>query len=153
MRRVRESMTANEVILEVIHAIEQRDIERFVQLCSPDVEFVWPPSLPYGSATGLGDELGSASSDATLERPSWIETWDPLQPDDDSRLMDPHIVGELANSVVVLWYQRGVDQRGRRLNEAVLGLYEISDSKLVRGQMFYFDSARVGAFLSAARDA
>ena len=39
-------VTPAEVILQVFRAIEERDVERFVGLCQPDVEFLWPPTLP-----------------------------------------------------------------------------------------------------------
>lgn len=142
--------TPAEVILDVFSAIERRDAEGFVALCRPDVEFVWPPSLPYGSATtGLQDEVESHPVNAgpTL---TWFETWEQLQPTVESRRMDPRVVGTLSENVVVLWHQRGVDKAGRSIDEEVLGLYQISDFKLARGQMFYFDTTRVDAFLGEA---
>jgi ketosteroid isomerase-like protein len=138
-------------MLEVFRAIEDRDVERFTGLCQPDVEFVWPPTLPYGRATtGLDEEIESASSQGRDPSPNWLETWDPLQPTSESRRMDPTVVGSVGDTVVVLWHQRGVDHSGRRIDEAVLGLYEISDAKLARGQMFYFDPGHVAAFLATA---
>jgi len=62
--------------------------------------------------------------------------------------MDPKIVGTRGNEVVVHWHQRGVDADGARLDEEVLGLYRLLDGKLLRAQMFYFDTTRVSAFLS-----
>jgi hypothetical protein len=38
-------------------------------------------------------------------------------------------------------------RRGRDIDEAVLGRYEISDAKLARGQMFYFDPAGLDVLL------
>jgi ketosteroid isomerase-like protein len=138
-----------EIIIEVIRAIERRDPEPFGRLCHPDVTFHWPPSLPYGApATGLQDELGGSS--AANGRPTWLETWSPLQPTSAERAMDPRVIGTRGNEVVVLWRQRGIDAAGRRLDEEVLGLYQIADNKLARGQMFYFDTAPVAAFLAAA---
>jgi hypothetical protein len=79
-----------------------------------------------------------------------METWDPQQPTSDTRRMDARVVGAPGDNIVVLWHQRGIDGAGRDIDEAVLGLYEISDAKLARGQMFYFDPARVSAFLAGA---
>src|SRR5262249_11411990 len=47
-RKERMNTTENvDTILEIFKAIERRDFERLLTLCQPDVEFVWPPSLPY----------------------------------------------------------------------------------------------------------
>ena len=59
-----------ELMREVFGAIERRDAQRVLGLCHADVEFHWPPSLPYGGvAQGFGGD-----------RPRWTETWMPLQP-------------------------------------------------------------------------
>ena len=52
--------------------IEARDLPRLLDLCQPDVEFVWPPSLPYGQAP---QRSGLAAD-------QWAPTWVPLQPTD-----------------------------------------------------------------------
>jgi len=36
------------VVLQVFNAIEQRYLPRVLESCCSDVEFYWPPSLPYG---------------------------------------------------------------------------------------------------------
>src|SRR5215467_7366551 len=73
------TMDANknaELMLEVFRAIEQRDAQRVFSLSHADVEFLWPPSLPYaGGARG-----------------AWTETWIPLQPTRAEQRMDPRIV-------------------------------------------------------------
>ena len=138
-----------EIIMEIFRAIEQRDPEQFDRLCQPDVTFHWPPSLPYGApAAGLQGEPGRPSPAGA--RPTWQQTWNPLQPTNAERALDPRIVGTRGNEVVVLWRQHGVDAAGRRCDEEVLGLYQVADNKLARAQMFYFDTARVAAFLAAA---
>ena len=53
-----------ELMLEIFRAIGSRDAQRVFSLCHPDVEFHWPPSVPYA---GRG-------------RGAWAETWVPLQP-------------------------------------------------------------------------
>ena len=43
-----------DTVMAVFTAVEQRDEEALARACQPDVEFCWPPSLPYGgSARGL----------------------------------------------------------------------------------------------------
>ena len=39
-----------EAVLAVFAAVEQRDDQALARACQPDVEFCWPPSLPYGSS-------------------------------------------------------------------------------------------------------
>jgi uncharacterized protein len=122
------------VMLEIFRAIEQRDAARVFSLCQPDVEFVWPPSLPYAGTRG-----------------AWTETWIPLQPTVAEQRLDPRVVGATEREVVVLWQQRGISPGGERLETPVLGLYQMRDGKLARAQMFHFDPAAVGDFLAHAR--
>jgi ketosteroid isomerase-like protein len=129
-----------EVMVEIFSAIERRDSQRVLDLCCSDVEFHWPPSLPYG---GISRGLGG-------DRPTWNETWIPLQPTETERRMDPRVVAASDDEVVVLWRQRGVSRAGDRFDSPVLGLYRIREGKLARAEMFYFDSASLANFLGRA---
>jgi len=134
-----------EVMLEILRRIERRDprrpdAERARALFQPDVEFHWPPSLPYGGTTrGL-----------KADGRTWAETWDPLQPTEAERRLDPRVVAASEDEIVVLWKQRGQSPAGDRLEGEVLGLYKIREGKLARAQMFYFDTAAVLSFLEKA---
>jgi len=137
-----------EVMREIFRAIEQRDpqrmnLQRELQLVQPDVEFHWPPSLPYGGTTRGGKRGG----------PTWGETWNPLQPTEAERRLDPRVVAASEDEVVVLWRQRGISPAGDRFDQPVLGLYQVREGKLARAQMFYFDTAAVAGFLSKANAA
>jgi len=123
------------VMLEIFSAIERRDPQRVFELCQRDVEFLWPPSLPYG-----GSSPGSA----------WANTWLPLQPTEAERRMDPRVVAAGPEEVVILWQQRGVSPTGDGLETPVLGVYQVREGKLARAQMFYFDTAAVNDFLARA---
>ena len=129
-----------EVMVEIFSAIERRDPQRVLDLCCSDVEFHWPPSLPYG---GISRGLGG-------DRPTWNETWTPLQPTETERRMDPRVVAASDDEVVVLWRQRGVSRAGDCVDSPVLGLYRIREGKLARAEMFYFDSAALANFLGRA---
>jgi ketosteroid isomerase-like protein len=130
-------MNANEnteVMLGIFSAIEVRDFQRLLDLCQPDVEFLWPPSLPYAGG----------------ERGAWAQTWVPLQPTETERRMDPRVVAVSGDEVVVLWQQRGVSPAGDRFDGPVLALYRLRDRKLARAQMLYFDTVEVASFLAKA---
>jgi uncharacterized protein len=123
------------LMLEIFGAIECRDPQRVFELCQPDVELNWPPSLPYGGASP-----GTA----------WMDTWVPLQPTEAERRMDPRVVAASPEEVVVLWQQRGVSSNGDRFEGPVLGLYRVREGKLARAQMFYFDTSALISFLGRA---
>src|SRR5215813_2624492 len=129
-----------EVMLEIFKAIENRDPQTRLAFFHPDVEFHWPPSLPYGGS----------SSGLEIQGPTWFATWSSLQPTAAERQMDPRVVAASDEEVVVLWRQRGVSPLGDRIDTPVLGLYQIRDRKLTRAQMFYFDTAGVLSFLAKA---
>jgi len=129
------------VMLKIFSAIERRDAQMALEFFHPDVEFHWPPSLPYGGT----------SRGLKLSRPTWVETWDPLQPTEAERRMDPRVVAAGEEEVVVLWRQRGVSPAGDRIDTPVLGLYQLREGKLARAQMFYFDTAAALSFLAKVK--
>ncbi|HEV8652942.1 MAG TPA: nuclear transport factor 2 family protein [Actinomycetes bacterium] len=134
-----------EVMLEVFRAVERRDAQRFTELVHPEFEIHWPPSLPYGGT------YRDREAEARQGRPTWAETWNPLQPTAAERGMDPRIVAASDQEVVVLWRQRGVSPVGERFDGPVLGLYRVREGRLARAQMFYFDTAAVAGFLANAK--
>lgn len=131
------------VVLDAFGAVEQRDGAALLALCQPDVRFHWPPSLAYGGSRRL--EEADSSQGATFEA-----VWDPVQPTQAERSMDPRVVAASEREVVVLWRQRGLAPDGERFDSPVLGLYEVRESRLASAQMFYFDPGAVSAFLNRA---
>ena len=129
-----------EAVLAVFAAVEQRDDEALARACQPDVEFCWPPSLPYGGTVGGLAGRGGG----------WAAYWDWLQPTAALRRLDQRVVAAAGQEVVVLWRQRGLTPAGERLDSEVLGLYRVREGRLARGQMFYFDPSAVSAFLTRA---
>jgi ketosteroid isomerase-like protein len=124
------------LLLTVFNAIEQRNDQRFSELLHSDFEIHWPASLPYGEGKSK----------------TWTETWDPLQPTEVERRMDPRVVTANEGEVVVLWRQRGLSPAGERFDGEVLGLYQVREGKLVRAKMFYFDTVAVANFLDKAME-
>ena len=131
----------SKTILAVFRAIEERDAAKFRSLLQPDFEIHWPPSLPYGG-TFRGAEP---------QPRGWGATWQPLQPTEGERKMDPQVVAAHGDDVVVLWHQRGRSGGGETIDEEVLGLYRFREGKLARAQMFYFDTVPVASFLARAQ--
>jgi ketosteroid isomerase-like protein len=132
-----------QVVLAAFAAVEARDAQQLIAVCHPQVSFHWPPPLPYGG-TVVGPEA------AQSER-GWSAAWQPFQPTDKERRMDVRVVAVARSEVVVLWHQRGVASSGERFDGEVLGLYEVRDNALARGQMFYFDPVAARRFLESAR--
>jgi uncharacterized protein len=128
------------VVLEAFRAVERRDAKGLAAVCQPDVEFHWPPSLPYGGSHALTEEGRGRGR-------RFEDIWGQFQPTSAERSMDPRVVAASEREVVVLWRQRGVRAQGVRLDSPVLGLYEVRDGRLARAQMFYFDPVAVEAFL------
>jgi ketosteroid isomerase-like protein len=112
-----------QIMLEIFRAVERRDAQRFAELVHPEFEIHWPPSLPYG---GTYRDL---EVDARQGRPTWAETWNPLQPTGAERRMDPRVVAvsDDGEETVVLWRQRGLSPAGERFDGPVLGLYRLRD--------------------------
>jgi multimeric flavodoxin WrbA/ketosteroid isomerase-like protein len=120
-------------VLDAFAAVEQRNRARPEALHHAQAEFHWPPSLA-----------------ASRPGQTWHDIWDRLQPSDEERSMSPRVIAATDREVVVLWRQRGVGANGERLDAEVIGLYEVRDSKLVRAQMFYFDTTAILRFLDHA---
>jgi ketosteroid isomerase-like protein len=138
-----------DVLLRVFRAVEQRDVEDLFSLYHPDVEFHDAPSLPYGGRVRGKDHLRELLECAPGE--TWLGTWGPLQPTEAERSMDPRVVAANDTEVVVLYRQRAVDPAGQRVDAPVLGLYELREDKLLRAQMFHFDTAALVEFLTRAK--
>jgi len=129
-----------DTVMAVFTAVEQRDDDALARVCQPDVEFCWPPPLPYGgSVRGLA-----------RRGEGWAAYWDGLQPTADLRRLQPRVIAAAGQEVVVLWQQRGLTSAGESLDSEVLGLYRVREGKLARAQMFHFDPTSVCAFLARA---
>ena len=132
---------STEVVTAAFAAVERRDERRLAELYHPEVEFHWPPSLPYGGS------FRGATAPQAGDRTSFDQIWDPLQPTRHERRMDPRVVAATDKEVVVLWHQRGLRPDGQRLDMQTLGLYGVRDGKFARAQMFYFDATAILRFL------
>jgi ketosteroid isomerase-like protein len=130
------------IVLDTFKAVEERDERRLFELYHPEVEFHWTPSLPFGGSwrAGIKDRPG----------PGWAEVWQPLQPTEAERRMNPRVVAATEKEVVVHWHQRGVSPNGERFDGEAVGVYEVRDGKFARAQMFYFDAIAVQRFLAEA---
>lgn len=130
------------LVLEMIHAVERRDSERLLEIYDPNVEFSWPPELPYGG-NYRGHEVIEMSE-------VFAAAWEPLQQTDEARRFDPRVLGVHGDEVTVLYHQRADTPEGGLWETEVIGLYTVSDGHVVRLQMFYFDPADTAALLAQA---
>jgi ketosteroid isomerase-like protein len=135
-------MKANEaLVLDMFRAVEERDVERVLEIYHPDVEFVWPPSLPGYGGTYRGPEVLDMNM-------AFASAWDPVQPTDETRRIEKRVIASNDVEVVVLYHQRGIDPSGRSCDNEVVGLYRVENGKVTRLQMFYFDPEHVADFLT-----
>jgi ketosteroid isomerase-like protein len=145
-RRVKMTAKHNEsarVVMEALCLIEQRQLKRLGDLYHPQIEFHWPPGLPYS-----GDFTGP-SVERMTER--FAQTWTSLQPTVESRRMNPRVLATGEDGrVIVNYVWRGVDRKGGKFATEVLADYQVRDSRLARAQMFYYDLPGVIAFIHDA---
>jgi uncharacterized protein len=137
-----------EIALDVIRAVEERDVDALFELCHEDVELHDAPSLPYGH-TARG-KRGMREQLETTPEQTWLGTWGPLQPTAHERRMDPRIVASHGREVVVQYTTRGLAPDGERFESPVVAVYEVRDGKFARAQMFHYDTAGILAFLERA---
>jgi ketosteroid isomerase-like protein len=132
-------MSHDHVMLEIFGAVERRDPDLLLSLYHPEIEFLWPPTLPYGG-TFRGREILQMTT-------AFAAAWDPVQLTEAERSMDPVVIGETGADVVIRYHQRGRRATGEQIDAEVVGCYHIDGGKLARAQMFYFDTAAVNEFL------
>jgi hypothetical protein len=87
------------IVMAAFAAVGRCEERRLAELYHPEVEFRWPPALPYG-----GSYHGAVALQAG-DRTGFDQIWDPLQPTRHKRLMDPRVVAGTDQEVVVLWHQ------------------------------------------------
>jgi ketosteroid isomerase-like protein len=125
-----------EIVTRVLTAVEQRQTDSLRALYHPQIEFHWPPGLPYG-----GSFVGAAVADI----------WDPLQPTEERRRMDFRIVATGQDGrVCVNYLWKGVDALNRRFETLTLAEYQVRDGLFARAQMYYFDLLGLVAFIEQA---
>jgi uncharacterized protein len=140
-----------EVVLGVIRAVDERDGERLMELFDDEVQLHDAASLPYGGV--VEGKRSIREQIETAPEKTWLGTWDPVQPTEAERRMDPRVLAENDGEVVVLYHQRALAPNGERFDSPVIGLYEVRDGKVARAQMFHYDTAAINAFLERAREA
>jgi ketosteroid isomerase-like protein len=138
-----EDRVPTEIVMDALRAVEERQPERLAALYHPEIEFNWPPGLPYS-----GRFTGRAIEEMTQR---FAATWVPLQPTEETRRMRPRILalGE-DGRVVVNYLWKAMDTKGRRFETEVLADYQVRDGRLARAQMFYYDLPGMIDFLRAA---
>lgn len=132
-----------DVVTRVLTAVEQRQTDGLRALYHPQIEFHWPPGLPYGGGF-VGAEVGAMQQRIR-------EIWDPLQPTEERRRMDFRIVGTGEDGrVFVNYLWKGMDAQNCRFETLTLAEYQVRDGLFARAQMYYYDLLGLIAFLKQA---
>jgi ketosteroid isomerase-like protein len=132
-----------EIVTQVLTAVERRRGDRLAALYHPQIEFHWPPGLPY-SGSFVGAEV------AQMQR-RFGEVWFPLQPTEEIRRMDFQVVATGDDGRVVATYVwKGIDGQGRRFESLTLADYRVRDGLFARAQMYYYDLLGLINFLQQA---
>jgi ketosteroid isomerase-like protein len=138
------SLSPADTVLAAIRAVENRDYTTLAALYDPNVEFHWPPSLPYS-----GDHKGPAVEEMSQR---FAQTWVPLQPDEETRRMEPRVVATGDDGQVVVAYRwKGKSPDGRRFETDTLAEYHVRNGRLIRARMFYDDLTGMVEFLQHAQ--
>ena len=131
-----------DVVLRAIRFVEERDGDALAALYDPEIEFGWPLGLPYGGWHRGADVESMSVRFASL--------WEPLQPTETERRMDPVVVAASEGTVVIDYQWRAQDGRGRRFSTPTLARYDVRAGRLRRAQMFHFDVPGMLALLREA---
>lgn len=132
-----------EIVTQVLKAVEQRRGDLLAALYHPQIEFHWPPGLPY-SGSFVGAEV------ADMQR-RFGAVWFPLQPTEETRCMDFRVIATGDDGRVVATYVwKGIDGQGRRFQTLTLADYQVRDGLFARAQMYYYDLTGLIGFLEQA---
>ena len=125
-----------EVVRLLFAAVEDRDIARVLACYSDNVEITEADVLPYG-----GVWRGQDGADGAYRRvhAAWGELSGPGR---DSASMRSS--GCDAGTVCAVFRHQAVDPlSGKRFDAPEVGIYRVSDGRVVQSQMFHADSAAV----------
>jgi uncharacterized protein len=132
-----------EIVTQVLTAVEQRRGDRLAALYHPQIEFHWPPGLPY-SGSFVGAQV------AQMQR-RFHQVWSELQPTEETRRMNFQVIATGDHGRVVanyLW--KGIDRQGRGFETSTLADYQVRDGLFARAQMYYYDLPGLINFLNQA---
>lgn len=132
-----------DAVRKLLAAVEKRDLHAVLDCYHDNVEINESSALPYGGVyRGHRGVIEHAIG--------FIETWGSYQTRAEYTL-DPTFLESDDGTVVALFRHRAVDPISeRRLDMAEIGVYRVCDGKVVRTQMFHFDTAAIGTFLKQA---
>ena len=91
----------------LLAAIEHRDREVLQKLYHPEIEFHWPPGLPY---SGVFKGVAIAKM-----QECFASIWLPLQPTEERRRMDPRVLAtDPQGRVIINYIWKGLSSDGVR---------------------------------------
>lgn len=128
------------LIVDLLGAIESRQLDKVVGFYGSDLVFEWQPGLPYA-----GTHQGTAISKMSE---TFAAVWGPLQPNPETRRLNPRILACGDGGEVIAQYDwSGLAANGERFTTPTLCEYRVVDNKLRYARMFYFDLAGMLEFL------
>ena len=132
-----------EVVRRLFAAVEDRDIGRVLACYSDNVEITEADVLPYGG-------VWRGRDGAVAHAEGFMRAWGELQGPAETRL-DAQFWGD-AGTVCAVFRHQAVDPlSGKRFDAPEVGIYRVSDGRVVQSQMFHADSAAVKRYLERCR--
>ena len=132
-----------EIVRRIMGAVRERNLTVLLETYASDIEIHDAESLPYGgSYRGHQGMVENARG--------FLQTWDRLQTAAD-RDPEEFIFGS-DDHVVALWRLKASGKDGQRLDLPAISLFQLHDQKVVRLQMFHYDTAAIGRFLQSQEE-
>jgi uncharacterized protein len=127
-----------EIVRRIMDAVRERDLTVLVDTYASDIEIHDAESLPYGG-------IYRGHQGMIENGMGFVRTWDQLQTSADR---DPEaVIFGSGDQVVALWRLKASGKDGQRLDRPAISLFQLRDRKVVRLQMFHYDTAAIGRFL------
>jgi len=127
-----------ETVRRIMNAVRERNLTVLVDTYASDIEIHDAESLPYGG-------IYRGHQGMIENGMGFVRTWDLLQTSADR---DPEaVIFGSGDQVVALWRLKASGKDGQRLDRPAISLFQLRDRKVVRLQMFHYDTAAIGRFL------
>ena len=132
-----------EIVRRIMNAVRERNLTVLVDAYASDIEIHDAESLPYGG-------MYRGHQGMIENGRGFLRTWDHLQTSADR---DPEaVIFGSGDQVVALWRLKASGKDLQRLDLPAVSLFQLRDRKVVRLQMFHYDTAAIGRFLQCQEE-